>query len=170
MSSQGKEGLYKWGPQKSPAEVKVTKKSGGQQVGGASRPNTERRRGLGPEPKASLLPKPEGSPRQMRAGESRPRHQLLLGAPSRFTPFHASGAGKTGRHTGVNDIISKRPLTSRRHPPPSCRAVSAQATTSFGEASKSLSLMHTSPHAILALAKNGRNRPMHSACHQAPSR
>lgn len=37
------------------------------------------------------------------------------GAPSRFTPSHATGTGKKGRGTGVKDITSKWPLTCRSH-------------------------------------------------------
>lgn len=51
------------------AEAKATKKSGSQQVGGESKPHTEGKRGLGPGPKASLLPNPDGSPREVRASQ-----------------------------------------------------------------------------------------------------
>lgn len=63
-------------------------------------------RSLGPEPKASLLLKPDRSPRQSRASGGKHLHQLV-GTPSCFTPHHATGAGKTGRGTGVNGIASE---------------------------------------------------------------
>lgn len=37
------------------------------------------------------------------------------GCPSRFTPRHATGAGKTGRGTGVNGRTPQQPLTGRSH-------------------------------------------------------
>lgn len=75
MSSQGKKGLCKWRTSevdaKMGAEAKATRKAASR-VGGESGPNTEWGTGVGPEPTASLLTKPDGSPRLSRASEGSP--------------------------------------------------------------------------------------------------
>lgn len=82
--------------EESDARKEPPSKEGGQQIGGMSRHpphhhHMEARRDWGPEPKAGLSLKPDRSPGQGRASGGKHLH-LLLGAPSCFTPHHATGA------------------------------------------------------------------------------